>query len=280
MLMLLLKTVLVAVLIFQCVTYLLWYFDGRRRGPVLPRQPFLPLATEWIGEGLALLLVVLAWPLGLFGSDRPRPAGARRPVVLIHGWSLNRASMALLAARLRRDGRDVYTVNYPSLLSDTDAKAAHLAVTLRRIAAESASEKVDVVAHSLGGVLIRAVACHHAGLGLLGNVVTLGSPHRGCALAVLLDGFGLRQLRPRSRYLERLAADDTMASSVNVAALASKFDAIAFPLECCEYRQAPNVNIEGVGHHGLLLSEQVYTIVKENLDIRLKGAAGERRRSE
>lgn len=279
MLVALLKAIVTMVTIFHCLTYLLWRFDGRRRGVSRPREAFLPLLTSWIGEGMALLLVVLAWPAGLVGQPRLRRSGNQRPVVLVHGWSLNRASMALLAARLRRDGRDAYAVNYPSLLADTDAKAAHLADTLRRVAIETGSTRIDVIAHSLGGVVIRAVACRHGGLEFLGNVVTLGSPHGGCALAVLLDGLGLRQLRPGSRYLERLAGDDTLATSVNVAAVASTFDAVAFPIDCCEYRGALNISIDSIGHHGLLMSEQVYTLAKENLDVALKGAADERQRA-
>jgi triacylglycerol esterase/lipase EstA (alpha/beta hydrolase family) len=263
---------------FHCVCYLLWYYESRRGGgPTVQRRGGGHLWVAWVAEWLALTVVVLTWPFGLWPPRRARRIGAgadaARPVVLLHGWSLNRASLAWIAARLRRDGRRAYAINYPSMQSETDAKAAAVARAIAAVAHDSGSDRVDVVAHSLGGVVVRAAARWHGVQPLLGNVVTLGSPHRGTAFAVLLRSYGLVQIRPRSRFLERLEDGETIAETVNLTAIASDFDAIVQPLECCYCPSALNVTIESIGHHAMLFSERVYGLIKENLDTPLKAAS-------
>lgn len=252
------------------MTYLLWLYEKRRGGAFAATEDRLRLWTAWFAEWLALLTVVVTWPLGVLGRPKIRPAGETRPVVLVHGWSLNRASMAMLAARLRKDGRDAYTINYMSMRADTDAKAAAIAEMLGDIARRSGAERVDVVAHSLGGVVTRAAARWHGADKVIGNVVTLGSPHRGTALAILLRSFGLVQLRPESRFLSRLLEaeqeNEPPVDAFNLASIASLFDAVVFPLDCSFPPMAFGITVDGLGHHGLLYSERIYQLVKENLD--------------
>jgi triacylglycerol esterase/lipase EstA (alpha/beta hydrolase family) len=262
--------VLVSTALYQAVTYLLWLYEKRRGGAFSATEDRLHLWIAAFGEWLALVAVVALWPFGIVGRPRVRPAGVTRPVVLIHGWGLNRASLAMLAARLRRDGRDAYTINYPSMLADSDSKAQAVAERLRRIVAESGADRVDVVAHSLGGVLTRAAVRWHGADAIVANVVTLGSPHRGTALAILLRSFGLVQMRPESRFLSRLAEAEEENSPptrpINITSIASNFDAVVFPLDCCFLPNALGITVEGLGHHGLLFVERVYKLVKENLD--------------
>ena len=180
------------------------------------------------------------------------------------------AFLANAAKGSRKDGRDAYTINYPSLLADSDSKAQAVAEQLRRIVAESGAERVDVVAHSLGGVLTRAAVRWHGADAIVANVVTLGSPHRGTALAILLRSFGLVQLRPESRFLSRLADAEGENSPpthpINITSIASNFDAIVFPLDCCFPPNALGITVDGLGHFGLLFVERIYELVKENLD--------------
>jgi triacylglycerol lipase len=256
-------------LAFHALTYLLWLYEARVHGRPGPHEPALPWFVAWLGEALALAVAVASWPFGLMPVRRaPRGTTNARPVVLVHDWGLNRASMALLAARLRRDGRDVYPIDYPSTGPDTDAKAAHVAAALRRVADEACATTLDVVAHGQGGVVVRAAARSGNTSALLGNLVTLGAPHGGTPLAAFFRSPRLVQLRPGSHYLDRLREDDSIAESANVATIHSSFDAIVFPDECAYWPGAFSISLDFVGHTGLLLSDRVYTLVKENLGAR------------
>jgi pimeloyl-ACP methyl ester carboxylesterase len=266
MLLFLLTVVLIGTVGFHVVTYMLWLYERRVHGVPSPPLPALPTMTAWLGEGLAMLAIVFMWPFGFLPGRRPAPPAEGRPVVLIHGWSMNKSSMALLAARLRRDGRDAYLLSYASLNPDMDVKALQVAEALRAIASATGEATLDVLAHSQGGVLIRAAARYHGALELLGNVVTLGSPHSGSALAAFAGWPMLRQLRPNARYLERLAEDDPVASSINLTTIRSNFDAVVFPEACSRCPGAMSISVESIGHMGLLFVEPVYRLAKENLD--------------
>jgi dATP pyrophosphohydrolase len=104
-------------------------------------------------------------------------APAREVVVLVHGWLMSGAWMAMLAWRLRRAGFVVRTFSYATRES-LHANAARLHTFLQSISAGT----VHLVGHSLGGLVIRALL-HHFPATRPGRVVTLGSPHQGSAAA-------------------------------------------------------------------------------------------------
>lgn len=251
--------------VLHCATYLLWHYERCRAGSCGTRLGGSDVGP-WLSEGLAWLLVAVTWPLGLVGWPRARP-GAGRPVVLIHGWGLNRASMGLIAARLRRDGRIVHpeTVAWRSVRIE-DA-AATVADRLRTIATASGCATVDVVAHGVGGLLVRSAARAHGASSVIGNVVTLGSPHRGAALALLSPSPAMRELRPGSAFLDDLVRGEQLPARAHVTAIASPFDAIVFPFDLAYWAGAFNVTVERVGHFSLLYSERVYSVIAENLAV-------------
>jgi triacylglycerol esterase/lipase EstA (alpha/beta hydrolase family) len=262
-----------ATAVFHCTTYLLFVYERRAHAQPSPAGPFAPAAAAWVGEWLALIVIVVSWPFGFIPVNRPTSAGAGRPVVLVHGWSLNRASMALLAARLRNDGRTVFSINYRTRGIDMDAKASEVAGKLRDILVSAGADRLDVVAHSLGGLVMRAVVRYHSGAEFLGNVVTLGSPHKGSSLVYLSKSPDLIQLRPNSPFLQRLANNDPTPDTVYFTAISSTFDAIVFNDSDSDYAGALNISLDYIGHHVLLASPTVYILIKENLEARPTVAA-------
>ncbi|SRR5579885_953468 len=124
-------------------------------------------------------------------------------VVLVHGLFMRGAVMLPLAVQLELAGFETRLFSYP-----TRARSpAENAVALRRLLCNIPAWRVHVVAHSLGGLVLRHAAAQ--GLpGRFGRAVTLGTPHRASATARLLARFpaGRRLLK---RSLERgLLGDD------------------------------------------------------------------------
>jgi len=251
--------------VFHCATYLLWHYERCRSGVCGSGVQGADVGP-WIAEGLAMAVVAVTWPLGLVRWPQARP-GSGRPVVLLHGWGLNRASMALLAARLRREGRSVHSEAIPWWSSDFAAAATAIAARLREVAEASGSATVDVVAYGAAGVLVRLAAHAHGAGEILGNVVTLASPHRGSALALLGVPASLADLRPGSSLLDELVRSEKLPTRAHVAAIASPFDAIVFPFDLAYCPAAFNVTVERVGHFSMLYSERIYTLIAENLDL-------------
>jgi triacylglycerol lipase len=250
----------------HCATYLLWHYERCRSGSCRSRLTGADLGP-WIAEGLALAAVAATWPLGLIRWARPPTGSSGRPILLVPGWGLNSASMALLAARLRRDGRVVQVATFAWRSIDLPEAAETLVAQLRRVVETTASPTVDVVAYGLGGVLVRIAAQSSEVSTLLGNVVTIATPHRGTALACLGVPRMLGVLRPGSPFLGDLVRDEKLPVLMHLAAIASPFDAIVFPFDLAYCPAAFNVTVERVGHFSMLYSDRVYPVIAENLGV-------------
>lgn len=137
-------------------------------------------------------------------AQRPKlPRKLRHPIVLAHGI-LGFDELKLGGRRqeyfrgipdlLRREGVEVHVLRVPALAS-VEARAQALAEAVRSIPAE----RVNVLAHSMGGLDARYALTR---LGLAAKVVsltTVGTPHHGTPLAdigtrVLGDGLMLKVL--------------------------------------------------------------------------------------
>ena len=165
------------------------------------------LATEaWCGLSAGARLVL--------GRGRARATGAvparvvrrgtlaRPPVMLVHGLGADKSCFSTMEERLHAAGHTVYSVSYSCVGTDVEACGRVLEGEAAWLLAETGSEVLHVVAHSLGGVVLRWAAAHTGLVDWLTLGITLGSPHRGTPTARLapqgLPGFGtiINQLRP------------------------------------------------------------------------------------
>lgn len=122
-----------------------------------------------------------AEPLG----PEPRGARAAYPIILTHGfnagregsWSFNNVEEALA-----EDGHVVYSAEVPAFASAAD-RAEVLAAQVDALLEQTGAEKVNIVAHSMGGLDSRYLI---SGLGYgdrVASLTTISSPHRGSAVA-------------------------------------------------------------------------------------------------
>ena len=207
-----------------------------------------------------------------------RPA----PVMLVHGLGADSSCFAPMAAALHRGGHTVYLVNYSCLGVDIASCGRQLAMEAARLRERTGARQLHVVAHSLGGVVLRwAVANTRMG-DWVGTAVTLGSPHNGSPLARLapsgLPGFGpmIRQLRPvgsqrTSEHTGRRVADDGAAcvpTQVRWVAVAAQLDWIV-PPRFALLPESPNVRnvvLPGGGHLSLPGDDRCLGLVQDELD--------------
>ena len=140
--------------------------------------PFL-LPEGYAAPGPAAVLRELrvVGEAGRAGVHRPTEAfaevGGDRPVVLVPGFLAGDASLRLLAGRLRASGFRTYRSAIYANVSCTARTARFLETRLESVA-ERRGARVQVVGHSLGGMLARVVAGRRPDL--VSGVVTLGSP--------------------------------------------------------------------------------------------------------
>ncbi len=117
------------------------------------------------------------------GEARDRPLA-----VLLHGIGRGPGSMALIAARLRREGFEVHRIGYPSTRGPITAAAEHVLARLRPLCKGRGA--LHMVGHSLGGLVAARIRSLAPDLPP-GRIVQIGSPNLGSGLAGTVGRIGL-----------------------------------------------------------------------------------------
>lgn len=114
---------------------------------------------------------------------------AREHIIILHGLGLHPFWLWPMATSLRRAGYHVTNLGYPSTRkSISDLARDHLWPVAQRIARDG--NKLHFIGHSLGGIIIRAMAAE-CGFQPTGRVVMLGTPNHGSPLADALKSWTL-----------------------------------------------------------------------------------------
>lgn len=189
------------------------------------------------------------------------PASAQRGVLLIHGLVCNRGLWNSWLRALRERGIPVLapSVEPPFGLIDTWAPAIDAAV--RRLHAAT-GQPVLIVAHSMGGLAVRAWLRQGGDPALVQRVVTVGSPHRGTWLARFGLSPNARQLQLDSPWLRALARDEAAAPpGVPFTCYFSDCDNLVFPPSIAMLPGADNRLLRGWAHLDLLDAPELLAAV-------------------
>ncbi len=200
-----------------------------------------------------------------------RPAATRPPVLLLHGFTDNRSVFVLLRRALGADGlRHVEAYNYSPFTRDLRVTARHLARRVEELCERTGQERVDLVGHSLGGLVGRYYVQRLGGDARVRTLVTLGTPHSGTRVAPFLNAHPLvRQMRPGSEVLAELAAP-APGCATRCVAFWSEFDAVMSPAGTARIEhpdlRVENVQVTGIGHLALPAHPTVIAAVRRALD--------------
>ncbi|MFF4366561.1 esterase/lipase family protein [Streptomyces sp. NPDC001594] len=233
-------------------------------------------------EALVLAGHMLLYPSGVREeriSGGGPPPGQLPPVLLLHGFTDNRSVFVLLRRALGAGGRRrVETYNYSPLTLDLRVTARHLARRVEELCERSGQERVDLVGHSLGGLVGRYYVQRLGGDARVRTLVTLGTPHGGTRVAPFMDAHPLvRQMRPDSPVMEELRAP-APGCRTRCVAFWSAFDALMTPPGAARIEHpdldATNVEVTGIGHLALPVHPAVVTAVRRALDGPVRDAGG------
>ena len=108
------------------------------------------------------------------------------PILLVHGVFFRDFKYLNYWGRIPKElienGAKIYYGEHESA-SSVEASAAELAERINRIVQETGCEKVNIIAHSKGGIDCRYAICHNDIAQHVASLTTINTPHRGCLFA-------------------------------------------------------------------------------------------------
>lgn len=197
------------------------------------------------------------------------PARVNEPVLLVPGFFAGDYTLRTLAATLRGQGFRTYRAQILANVGCTLTAAALLESRIERIV-ERREQKVQIVGHSLGGMLARGIAVRRPDL--VSGIVTMGSPmmapgahHRaltaGAAALVALNRLGVPGLMSSECVGGECARQSfeesrqPVPADVDFTALWSRRDGIVLPQACID-PQAEAVEVRA-SHLGMAVDPRV-----------------------
>jgi len=241
--------------------------------------------ARWMGEGLAaafhsvdpdarrdiakmpILALTVLGPR--HGRIRPQTDDNARPLVFVHGLGGHRGNFTPMRAWLwSRGRRRAYAVGLPGGC-DLVTLGRHLGEVIHEIAQVNSlpdDAQVDVVAHSMGGVVARLAICELAVAARVHTLVTLGTPHGGTHPARFAGTIRCRDLRPDSPVALRLKSQEPWAGGPRLVPFWSRSDPLMQPPGTARVDGADNREVEGATHIDWMLSRAVWAEVLDALE--------------
>jgi pimeloyl-ACP methyl ester carboxylesterase len=247
------------------VSYLVWRYETGNSGgapsggaKVSAGESILGIALE-IG---AVFIAILLYPLGFITRDASYSTlrHGERPIILCHGYLHNRSAFLLLGHRLRQAGRsNVVGINFGPFVGEVPRFAEQLSEAVNQALVYSGCDKVDLVGHSMGGLVVRYYIEKLGGAASVNAAVTIGAPHRGTKMATLGIFRSSEQFKPDSALITGFESPVAGDVAAVMTAIWSDFDSVVLPSEsACLPEPYTNVRIGGVGHVAMLFSGRVF----------------------
>lgn len=209
-------------------------------------------------EGLSLLAHGALYPFGRRTAGRATPRDAtQRTLVFVHGLAANRSGFLPLQTALRLAGhRRQIAVSYKSRGS-IEALALRLK---RELDQRVGGGRIDLIAHSMGGLVARFYLQQLGGERRVDRLITLGTPHRGTHAASFVPSPLVRQLLPDGPFLRHLNALPA-PERTRVTSIVAGRDLLIQPVESAACPFGDVCRVEDAGHVELLFRSEVFSEV-------------------
>ena len=223
-------------------------------------------------EAGAYAVAVNLYPLGIFERQtvsrrHTKFAVNPRPILFVHGIIHNWSAFYLLKRRMTGlKWENLYTFNYNTIQSGILQMVEDLGRKVDHVLKETGASQIDLVAHSLGGIVSRTYMTLGEGRGKVRNLITLGTPHQGTHLSFFAKGFSRGALDKDLRvgsFLIKLLSQTALPKNSHIVSIYSPFDWTVQPSRNAAAIGIPqssfnNIKLDYVGHAGLLYSDEVF----------------------
>jgi triacylglycerol lipase len=204
-------------------------------------------------------------PILIDGRRTSFPDRPMNTIILVHGFTDSPRRVRFMARYLRRRGWTVHTPeltpsNGTALLEDL---AAQLATFIGIHAAPG--ERLDLIGFSMGGLICRYYLQNLGGAVRTDRFISIASPNNGTQVAKLLPGAGMRQMRPRSSFLEALNEDVSALQTVVCTVFYTPFDFVIVPSKSSLVPFANTKRFSVLSHVMMMYHPAVYRMLAEVL---------------
>ncbi len=189
------------------------------------------------------------------------------PLIFVHGLAGNRGQFLLMAGYLWLLGRKrSYKINFDSGQSVEDMAAA-LAHFIRGVRRATGEKQVEIIAHSLGGIVARlAISKYRLSSGVR-TLITLGTPHHGTYHARYANTTIIRELRPDSKIIKFLDKQ-RWPKGVRGVTFWSRNDLFVLPAESAALNGTEKIDATPFTHYSYLIDPKSWAAVGRALDSR------------
>lgn len=222
----------------------------------------------------SLLIFVLIFSLFFVPSSVEASTGSKNPVVFVHGFFdskselFGKSNFTAIINHLVQNGWDqdeLFVIQYSDVTGSNIPNAYELEAFIDNVLSQTGKDKVDIVAHSMGGLSSRYYIQNLGGHEKVGALITLGSPHKGTPLAYLVSWTGGgAEMVSDSTFLQNLNSGDITPGSVQYTSIYTYLD------EMVPYANSQLDGWNNIGgwynmHLTMLFHNSVLNHVKDNL---------------
>ena len=186
------------------------------------------------------------------------------PVLLIHGYCCNHGVWLDVAPRLQALGHTVLAINLEPLFCSIDDYAPQVEQAVAQLRAQTGQQRVALVGHSMGGLVIRAWMRAY-GDAQVAVAVTLGSPHQGTQITPHAKLPNARQMVWASDWLQALQAGESPQRRALLRIALTEQDAIVFPQTAQTLPGVATQVFSGIGHLQLCTDARVFAWIATQL---------------
>jgi len=185
-------------------------------------------------------------------------------IVLVHGFISTGKIFFYIKKKLEAQGHKCFAPT----LKPIDAKFGieDLAIKLKDYINNNleTGSKFALIGFSLGAIVCRYYLQEIGGIDRVNKFITISAPHHGSYLSYIYPGKGMKQLRPKSDFLNNLETKEYLLKNLNSFSYRTPFDLMIIPNKSSIWNIATNKKLISPMHSSMLInSKLIKEIIKQ-----------------
>ncbi|MFD0686258.1 esterase/lipase family protein [Actinomadura fibrosa] len=216
----------------------------------------------WLATAAAAFCTVLGTVVGVGGTAH---AAGHTPVVFVHGYTGSASNWTTAMALFRTAGYssdELYAYEYNSY-GDNRTNASGLATFVSQVRSRTGASQVDIVNHSMGGLVSQWYIKQLGGQPYVRHLASLAGANHGTTSAYSCTIFvTCQQMSPGSSFIQTLSSGDETPGDTRYATWYSPCDGVIIPYTSTMLSGATNNYVACENHLTYLTDTIVLSAVR------------------